>query len=177
MDDCSAVSLKIGGEIWRADIEELAQAAYEDGAGEDYQPAEIEDLRRMIEVAAQNGEPVLFTVENAMFGALDALEGTCRELGLPYVRHTRACVSAWSEHVEFWNPEMHHCAAYRYACSGDGCPMLDYRQMNRLFDAGSLERELRIMEHVHCFPYKLTINEDKESIDGRPCAASIRARV
>jgi hypothetical protein len=163
-------SIKIGGTIRRADIEELAEAAYEDGAGED---AEVKDLRRMIELAAQNEEPVLFTAEDEIF---DILEATCRELVLPYVRHTRACGDCCSEHVEFWEPKMHHLSAFRYACTDDGCPMLDYRQVQRLLAASSLERELRIMEHVHRFPYKLVIIQDEESVEASDAREGLASR-
>jgi hypothetical protein len=161
---CCSASIQIGGKILRSSVQELVLAGCEDGAGQNYQPAEIEVLTQKVELAARNREPVLFTAGDAILGAFDVLETTCRELGLSYLRYTKACQGAWSEHVEFWRPDMHPMAAYKYACNGYGRPMLDYRQIRRLNEGAGLERELQIMEHIHLFPYPLTIIEDGETV-------------
>jgi hypothetical protein len=106
MDQCASGVMKIGGEIRRSGLKEIVESAFEDGAGLDYGPAESHEVRRIIEVAAQNREPVVFFAEEAGFGAFERLETLCRELDLPYVRHSAECVGAWSEHIEFWEPEM-----------------------------------------------------------------------
>jgi hypothetical protein len=104
IDRCSA-SIQIGGKILRSSVQELVLAGCEDGVGQNYQPAEIEVLTQKVELAARNREPVLFTAGDAILGAFDVLEATCREAGLPYLRYTKACQGAWSEHVEFWRPD------------------------------------------------------------------------
>jgi hypothetical protein len=114
----------------------------------------------MIGVAAQKHKPVLFTAEDLFWGAFDTLEAACRDLDLAYARHTKASIGAWDEHVEFWEPGMDPIASFRYACRGDGNPMLDHEQIRRLLHAGTLERELQIMERVHRFPFSLTIISD-----------------
>jgi hypothetical protein len=163
MDQCAGGVIKIGGEIRRSDLKEIIESAFEDGAGLDYGPAESHEIRRIIEVAAQNREPVVFFADEG-FGGFERLEALCRELGLPYVRHSAECVGAWSEHIEFWEPEMDPSLSYRYACGGDGCPMLNFRQIRRLLSAGMMERELQIMEHIHRFPYILTIVEETGTV-------------
>ncbi len=167
MDNRASVSILIGGEIRRSNIQELAEAGHGDGAGQGNQGATTEHLVLMIGVAAQTRKPVLFTAEDPFLDTFDTLEAACRDLDLPYARHTKASIGTWGEHVEFWEPGMDPIAAFRYACSGDGSPMLDYKQIRRLLDAGALERELQIMERIHRFPFHLTSSVTEMPLMGR----------
>lgn len=175
-------AITIGGKIKGSDVEKLAQAIADDGAGIDWSDAlDVDDAIGEIGNCSVNRRHLSLMRSEQPWGRFEAVETVCGELGLIYVAECEAG-GEWHPMLTFRQPEMGTRKAkvpvYR---DGEGIvgeqdllvtrewpiteigrgPLLDATDIQKHLDAGTLVDELALMVQVHKFPWPLEIVDDE----------------
>jgi hypothetical protein len=178
-------AISIAGKIKRSDLDKLAEAIVDDGAGIDWDPV-ADDITALeeIEACAKDKRHLFLCASEQPWGRFEALEAICPELGLTFSAQYEAG-GEWSPGMRFWHPGMgmKTVKAPQYI---DGksvlvdqevikdrewsiaeigrAPMIDAGQIQAMLDAGTLADELALMTAVHRFPWPIEIVEDDPDI-------------
>ncbi len=119
----SSTCISIGGPIAEVDIEGLAETAFYDGAGFDWDSSfdDREDAIQYIRSILDGGGALNFYASENRGGSFDTIESFCRDAELTYFRHDEGDGECDGTGV-YWDPEQP--GVWEFSVNKDGEPVV-----------------------------------------------------
>jgi hypothetical protein len=147
--------MRIGGRVTPADIDRLAKIIESERAGENFEPFDVDEARRLILKSITERQPLLVGCAEAPNGEMPRLRAVCDQLGLTWCEYQDGTRN-WSPSVTLSRPDLDEPLNW-VSGMDPHIPHLSAGEIKTLTKQGRMTRELELMEFAVAFPCPLIL--------------------